>query len=114
MKPLADAIPTARPDLRREDPLDARLVALYRAASPEKKLAAVHRLNRTLQGLKEAELAARRPELSEGERRAELRRWWFSDAIDDPATFHRESGGGKHLRDVRAMLVTMGDGLDHP
>ena len=26
--------------------------------------------------------------------------------------FHRESGGEKHLRDVRAMLTTLGDGLD--
>lgn len=78
MKSVADAIAVARPDLRPENPLDARLVALYRAASPEKKLAAVHRLNRTLQGLKEAELAARRPELLESERRAELRRWWLS------------------------------------
>lgn len=78
MKSSVEPVREIRPDLRREDPLDARLVALYRTASPEKKLAAVHQLNRTLQGLKEAELAARRPELSERERRAELRRWWLS------------------------------------
>ncbi|SDR65548.1 hypothetical protein [Opitutus sp. GAS368] len=78
MKPSIEAVHEIRPDLRPEAPLDARLVALYRAASPEKKLAAVDRLNRTLQGLKEAELAARRPELSADERRAELRRWWLS------------------------------------
>lgn len=78
MSATLTSVHTGRPDLRPENPLDARLVALYRAASPEKKLAAVHRLNRTLQGLKEAELATRRPELSEGERRAELRRWWLS------------------------------------
>lgn len=78
MESMADVIPVARPDLRPENPLDARLVALYRAASPEKKLAAVHRLNLALQGLKAAELAARRPELSESARQAELRRWWLS------------------------------------
>ena len=78
MKPSVEPDCEPRPDLRRENPLDARLVALYRAASPEKKLAAVDRLNQALLGLKEAELAARRPELSPAERRAELRRWWLS------------------------------------
>lgn len=38
----------------------------------------VDRLNRALQGLKEAELAVNRPDLSAEERRIELRRWWFS------------------------------------
>ncbi|MDQ5980760.1 MAG: hypothetical protein QG602_3738 [Verrucomicrobiota bacterium] len=28
--------------------------------------------------------------------------------------FHRESGGEKHLRDVRAMLVTVGAAIDRP
>lgn len=28
--------------------------------------------------------------------------------------FYRESGGEKHVRDVRAMLATLGDGLDRP
>lgn len=28
--------------------------------------------------------------------------------------FHRESGGEKHLRDVRAMLATQGASIDHP
>lgn len=67
-----------RPDLRAEEPLDPRMVTLYRAATPEQKLAAVDRLNRALQGLKEAELVATRPELASEGRRAELRRWWFS------------------------------------
>lgn len=28
--------------------------------------------------------------------------------------FHRESGGDKHLRDARAMVVTLGTSLDQP
>ncbi len=28
--------------------------------------------------------------------------------------FHREGGGEKHLRDVRAMLATAGTSIDHP
>jgi hypothetical protein len=67
-----------RPDLQAEEPLDPKLVALYRAATPEQKLAAVDRLNRTLQGLKEAQMAASRPDLTAEMRRVELRRWWFS------------------------------------
>lgn len=69
---------SARPDLQPEEPLDPRLVALYRAATAEQKLAMVDRLNRALQGLKEAELAVNRPDLAAEERRTELRRWWFS------------------------------------
>lgn len=60
------------------DPLDPRLLALYRAATPEAKLAVVHRLNTLLIGLKEAHLSATRPEWPPERRRAELRRWWFS------------------------------------
>lgn len=68
-----------RPDLRTENFLEPRLVELYRTATPEKKLAMVAQINRTLQDLKAAQLAADRPELSDGQRRIELRRWWLSD-----------------------------------
>ncbi|MDQ5980759.1 MAG: hypothetical protein QG602_3737 [Verrucomicrobiota bacterium] len=58
--------------------MDPKMVALYRAATPQQKLAAVDQLNRTLQSLKSAELEANRPDLSAEQRRAELRRWWLS------------------------------------
>ncbi len=61
-----------------EDPLTPRLLALYRAATPEQKLTVVIRLNQTLQGLKEAQISAARPDWTSGQRRAALRRWWLS------------------------------------
>lgn len=58
--------------------MDPCLLALYRAATPAAKLAAVTRLNATLIGLKEAQLAATRPDWTPEQRRTELRRWWMS------------------------------------
>jgi hypothetical protein len=78
MKPPVESAHDIRPDLRPENPLDARLVALYQSASPEKKLATVHRLNCALQELKAVQLAASHPEWTAIERQAELRRWWLS------------------------------------
>lgn len=63
--------------MRREDPLEPGLVALYRAATPESKLLAVARLNGVLLGLKEAHLRASRPEMSPEETKQHLRRWWL-------------------------------------
>ena len=71
-------LPKREMDLRLENSLEPRLVELYRKATPEQKLAVVWRLNRTLQGLKEAQLTADRPEMSPMERRAEIRRWWLA------------------------------------
>jgi hypothetical protein len=64
--------------LRVEDPIEPRLLALYRTATPEAKLAAVARLNTLLIGLKEAQLAADRPAWSPERRKTELRRWWLT------------------------------------
>jgi len=61
-----------------EDPLDPRLLALYRKATPGAKLAAVTRLNAALIRLKAAHLAASRPEWSPDQRQRELRRWWMT------------------------------------
>jgi hypothetical protein len=61
-----------------ENPLEPHLLALYRAAAPAAKLAAVARLNAGLIGLKEAHLAASHPAWTVDQRRVELRRWWFS------------------------------------
>lgn len=61
-----------------ENPLEPRLLALYRTATPEQKLTVVMHLNHTLQGLKEAQLAATRPDWTPAQRQAELRRWWLS------------------------------------
>lgn len=74
----SDVAAADRPDLQAENFLDPRLVALYRTATPEKKLARVDQLNRTLQALKAGQLQVERPELDEAQRRAELRRWWLS------------------------------------
>ncbi|HEY8994854.1 MAG TPA: hypothetical protein VIM71_09350 [Lacunisphaera sp.] len=74
-----DFAAASQADLRTENFLEPRLVELYRAATPEKKLAMVAQLNRTLQGLKAVQLAADRPELSDEQRRIELRRWWLAD-----------------------------------
>lgn len=53
-------------------------MALYRAATPEAKLQAVAQLNGVLLGLKAAQLAADNPELTAGQRKSALRRWWLS------------------------------------
>jgi hypothetical protein len=62
---------------RPEDPCEPRLMALYRAATPEAKLQVVARLNGVLLGLKAAQLAADRPDLTPGQRKSDLRRWWL-------------------------------------
>jgi hypothetical protein len=72
------AVSASHTGLRPENPIEPLLLALYRRASPEKKLAVVTRLNATLLGLKEAQLAATRPDWTTSQRRTELRRWWFS------------------------------------
>lgn len=59
---------------------DNRVWELYRRASPTQKLAVVARLNAGLIGLKDADLQARQPELSDQERQVLLRRWWLSAA----------------------------------
>jgi hypothetical protein len=61
-----------------EDRSDSVLAALYRNATPAAKLAAVAAINESLIGLRDAYLAATQPTWSPEERRAELRRWWFS------------------------------------
>ena len=58
--------------------LDPRQVALYRAASPTEKLAVVARINAALIAIKEAAVAQQHPEWSAEQRRACVRRWWFS------------------------------------
>ncbi len=63
---------------RPENPLDPRLLALYRTATPAAKLAVVTRLNAALIGLKAAQLAATRPEWTPDRRQLELRRWWMA------------------------------------
>ncbi|MBI2517860.1 MAG: hypothetical protein HYV95_13230 [Opitutae bacterium] len=68
---------TVTPRLPVEEPLDPQLLARYRVATPEAKLAVVARLNATLIGLKEAQLAATCGELSLPARRLKLRNWWL-------------------------------------
>jgi hypothetical protein len=68
--------PVAR--LRNLEPLDPILLELYRKATPTQKLAVVARLNATLIALKEADIRARRPDLSRKEQQALLRQWWLT------------------------------------
>ncbi|MSU49692.1 MAG: hypothetical protein EXS37_11510 [Opitutus sp.] len=68
---------SASPRLRFE-PLDPRLRDLYRSATPTQKLAVVTRLNTTLIGLKEADIRARCPTISQKETRTQLRSWWLA------------------------------------
>jgi hypothetical protein len=68
--------PAAR--LRDLEPLDPKLLELYRRATPTQKLAVTARLNATLIGLKEADIRARLPNLSREDQRAMLRRWWLT------------------------------------
>jgi len=63
---------------QQQDTGDAILKELYRTATPTQKLAAVDRLNRGLIALKEAHLSSLYPSWTPEQRRAELRRWWFS------------------------------------
>jgi hypothetical protein len=63
---------------RHLEPLHPRLLELYRRATPTEKLAVVARLNATLIGLKEADLHARLPGLSQEDYRKMLRRWWLA------------------------------------
>jgi hypothetical protein len=63
--------------IRDHEPLDPRLLELYRRATPTQKLAVVARLNGTLIGLKEADLRARQPALPPEKRQQVLRRWWL-------------------------------------
>ena len=58
--------------------MDERLRALYRAASPTEKLAAVARINLSLTAIKEAAVARQHPEWSPVQRRSAVRRWWLS------------------------------------
>ena len=60
-----------------ENPLDPRMIALYRAATPETKLLTVVRLNAALIALRESYLAASQPDWSPQQRKADLRKWWF-------------------------------------
>jgi hypothetical protein len=60
------------------DGIDERLRALYRAASPTEKLAAVARINASLTAIKEAAVARQHPEWSVMQRRAVVRRWWLT------------------------------------
>jgi hypothetical protein len=60
-----------------EEATDPRMLAQYRKATPEAKLAVVARLNAGLIALKVAQLERDRADLTEAERRAELRRWWL-------------------------------------
>lgn len=69
---------TASPRLPGEEPLDPQLLAQYRVATPEAKLAVVARLNATLIGLKDAQLAATCGELPLPARRLKLRHWWLA------------------------------------
>lgn len=71
------AVPPTGRGWRAENPLIPELVALYRLATPDAKLAAVARLNANLLGLKEAQLAGEHPHWSDERRRAAVRRWWF-------------------------------------
>ena len=75
---VVPAVAANHTGLRRENPIEPVLLALYRRSSPEEKLAVVTRLNATLLGLKEAQLAATRSDWTASQRRIELRRWWFS------------------------------------
>jgi hypothetical protein len=63
----------------RHDPIDEKMIALYRTATPEEKLAVVARLNAGLQALKAAEIAASHPEWNADRRRTELRTWWLGN-----------------------------------
>ena len=58
--------------------LNARLRALYRAASPTEKLATVARINASLTAIKEAAVARQHPDWPPAQRRAAVRRWWLS------------------------------------
>jgi hypothetical protein len=60
-----------------ENPLDPRMIALYRAATPERKLLTVMQLNAGLIALRDAYLVSIHPEWSQERRKADLRRWWF-------------------------------------
>jgi len=75
MKAVVDMVETT--GLSPENALDPRMMALYRAATPESKLLAVARLNSVLLGLKEAQLATSHPEWTDGQRQGQLRRWWL-------------------------------------
>jgi hypothetical protein len=57
--------------------IDERQLTLYRRATPTAKLAAVHRLNTVLIGLKQAQLTADHPGWTSAVRQDSLRRWWF-------------------------------------
>ena len=61
-----------------QDTGETVLARLYREAKPVQKLAAIARLNQGLIALKEVHLASLHPSWTTDQRRAELRRWWFS------------------------------------
>ncbi len=58
--------------------IDERVLALYRAASPTEKLAAVARINSALTAIKEAAVARQHPEWSPAQRHAAVRHWWLN------------------------------------
>ena len=60
------------------DPIDPRLLGLYRQATPTQKLEIVARINASLHALKTAQLRSERSDLLPSEQMRELRRWWFS------------------------------------
>lgn len=65
-------------NVRDFEPLDPKLLELYRQATPTQKLAVVARLNAMLIGLKEADLRSRQPGVSRENQRDMLRRWWLT------------------------------------
>ena len=67
-------------NIRDLEPLEPRLLELYRRATPAQKLAVVARLNQTLIKLKECDIRARHPALRPEEHRQMLRRWWLGAA----------------------------------
>jgi hypothetical protein len=57
---------------------EARLLGLYRSATPTQKLAVVGRINASLQALKAAKVRADHPGLTPHEQNRLVRSWWFS------------------------------------
>jgi hypothetical protein len=69
---------TARTRKPQFEPLDPRLLDLYRRATPAEKLTVVSRLNATLIELKRADLLAKFPAQPPAHRQDLLRRWWLT------------------------------------
>jgi hypothetical protein len=71
-------VATATVTRQQPETADDRLRALYRAASPTEKRAAVARINAALTAVKEAAVARQYPDWSPAQRRALVRRWWLA------------------------------------